>query len=308
MGKQSPNETRPLNDLTELYAFVQVVESSSFTAAARELGMTTPSISKRITALEQRLGVRLLERTTRHLRPTEAGNMLYARGRHVLDALHDARHELALYGDEPQGTLRVSAPVIFGEMHVAPLLPELHAQYPHMLIDLVFEDGYVNLVEDGYDVAVRIGRLEDSSLRVRRLGHDPFVVCAAPAYLERHGEPESPGDLVHHECLRYSLLNVEDEWRFRDDTGERAVSVGGRLTLNHGGAMREAAVGGAGLARLPRFVVGDALRQGLLRTVLDAYRGPDREIALVYPAGRHPLPTVRAFIDFLAERVPGRLA
>lgn len=298
-----------LDDVGELAAFVRVVEAHSYSAAARQLGATTSALSKRVVRLESALGVRLLERTTRRLAPTEAGAVLYEHCVQILEALGEAERAATRLGGGARGTLRVSAPVIFGELHVAPLVPALLARHPELRIHLALSDRFVDLVDEGFDLALRVGRLADSSLAARRLGRVPAIVCASPAYLERRGVPREPADLAGHECLRYSLAGVGREWRLRGADGkERAFATSGRCSINHGGAMREATIGGVGLAQLPLFLVADALRAGLLRSVLEAFRPADFGIYAVYAAGRAPAPKVRAAVDFFSEALPPRLS
>jgi DNA-binding transcriptional LysR family regulator len=298
-----------LDDLNALVAFVRVVDARSYSAAARQAGATTSALSKRVAKLEGALGVRLLERTTRRLAPTEAGAAFYERCLRVLDELGEAERAATRLGGGARGTLRMSAPVIFGELHVAPLVPRLLERHPGLGADLWLSDRYVDLVDEGFDLALRIGRLADSSLAARRLGAVPAVVCASPAYLERRGVPRRPDDLAGHECLRYSLAGAGREWRLRGPDGrERAYAAAGRCSLNHGGAMREIALAGGGLAQLPLFLVAEALAAGRLRAVLDDYRPPDFGIYAVHPAGRAPSPKVRAAVDFFAEALPPRLA
>jgi DNA-binding transcriptional LysR family regulator len=305
---RAPGELGALDDLGALLAFVRVVDARSYSAAARQLGATTSALSKRVAKLEGVLGVRLLERTTRRLAPTEAGAAFYERCLRVLDELGEAERAATQLGSAVRGTLRLNAPVIFGELHVAPLLPPLLERHPDLRIDLSLSDRYVDLVDEGFDLAVRIGRLADSSLAARRLGRVPAVVCASPAYLERRGAPKTPADLARHECLRYSLAGAGREWRLRGPDGkERAYAAAGRCSLNHGGAMREVALAGGGLAQLPLFLVADALRAGRLRSVLDEHRVSDFGIYAVYPAGRAPSPKVRAAVEFFAEALPPRL-
>ncbi len=305
---RAPGDLGALDDLGALLAFVRVVEARSYSAAARSLGATTSALSKRVTKLEGALGVRLLERTTRRLGPTEAGGAFYARCVEVFEALGEAERAATRLGGGPRGTLRLSAPVIFGELHVAPLLPPLLARHAELRVDLALSDRFVDLVDEGFDLALRVGRLADSSLASRRLGRVPAVVCASPAYLARRGVPRAPDELAGHECLRYSLAGAGREWRLRGADGkERAFPTGGRCSLNHGGAMREVALGGGGLAQLPLFLVADALRAGRLRTVLDDFRPADFGIYAVYPTGQAPAPKVRAAVDFFAETLPPRL-
>ena len=285
--------------------FVRVVDAGSFTAAAHGQGTTTSSVSKRVAQLEDRLGVRLLDRTTRKVALTEAGGAFYERCVRILADVEDAELAVTTLGGRPRGTLRVSAPVTFGEVHVAPRMALFLARYPDLRVDLSLSDRYVSLVEEGFDVAVRIGQLADSSLVARKLCGAGVVVCASPAYLAEHGTPNLPAELLQHNCLRYTLVSPQQEWRFHGTNGEFSVPVRGNFDSNHGGAMREAVLRGLGIARLPDFIVADALAQGTLRSLLDGYRAPDLGVFAVHPAGKHPPPKVTALIDFLAAELHG---
>jgi DNA-binding transcriptional LysR family regulator len=302
MRKQSA-----MGDLQEIALFVRVVEGRSFSTAARALGMTTSAVSKGVARLEDRLGARLLERTTRRVAPTDAGAAFYARAARILADVDEAEHAVASLGGAPRGTLRLSAPVIFGERHLAPILPAFLAAYPDVRVDLSMSDRFVDLVEEHYDVALRIGPLGEGSLVRVRVGTTAALVVAAPSYLERAGRPTVPTDLAKHNCLRYSLVTSAREWRFRGARGEISVPVVGNLEVNHGGAMREAAVAGLGIARLPHFLVADALAAGTLVTVLDEHRLPPTGVHLVYPRGAAPLPKVRAFVEVVGAALRERL-
>jgi DNA-binding transcriptional LysR family regulator len=303
MGKQSKRI-----DVADFALFASVVEQRSFSAAARATHTTTSGASKRIARLEERLGARLLERTTRRVVPTEAGAAFYTRAARILSDVDEAESEIASLGTAPRGTLRVSAPVIFGERHLATLLPPFLARHPEMRIDLSLSDQFVNLLADRFDVALRVGPLVDSSLVRSRVGTAASVVVAAPGYLARAGRPQSPRDLLRHNCIRYSNVSVAREWRFRQGARETAVPVLGTLEVNHGGAMREAAIAGLGIARLPDFLVADALRSGDLVALLDEYAAAPTGIALVYPRGARPLPKLDVFVQEIGAALRGRLA
>lgn len=287
--------------------FTRVVETRSFTAAARGLDTTTSAVSKRIARLEERLGVRLVERTTRRVSPTDAGVAFYERCARILAEIDDAEVAVARFGREPRGTLRVSVPVIFGELHIAPLIPDFAARFPEVRLDMSLSDRLVNMLEEGFDMSVRISSMNDSALVARKLAGAAGVVVASPAYLREHGTPKTPSDLSAHECIRYSLLTAQRDWRFHVRGRDVSIPVRSRLIVNHGGAIREAAIAGLGLARLPHFAVAHALRDGHLVTVLDEFIKTDLGIFAVYPAGKQPRPTVRAFTDFLAAKLPARL-
>ncbi|HZU83863.1 MAG TPA: substrate binding domain-containing protein, partial [Polyangiaceae bacterium] len=206
-----------------------------------------------------------------------------------------------------RGTIRVSAPVIFGERHVAPLLPTFLDRYADVRIDLALSDRFVDLVEEHFDVAVRIGPLGEASLVRVRVGATASIVVAAPSYIARAGRPEVPSDLADHNCLRYSLVTTAREWRFSGPRGEISVPVVGNLEVNHGGAMREAAVAGLGVARLPHFLVADGLASGALVALLSDYRLPPVGVHLVYPRGAAPLPKVKAFVETIGGALRDRL-
>jgi DNA-binding transcriptional LysR family regulator len=306
MRKQSEPRPRktPSLDLEAVAAFAAVVDHRAFGAAASSLGIARSVMSKRIARLEKGAGVRLLERTTRHVALTEAGASLYARCAKVLAAVADAEEELAELHGAPRGTLRISAPAGFAASHLVPLLPELLARHPDLRVDLVVNDRFVNLLEEGFDLAIRIGgRLADSSLVARRLGSVAVQTCASPAYLERRGVPRRPRDLLAHECLRFGLMTTRAEWQFRGPRkGTVAFEVAGRIVVNDAASLLEAALVGAGIAKLPSFLAEGALTRGALVEVLADFREPDLGIWVVHPAGRAPQPKVRAFVDFLAER------
>jgi DNA-binding transcriptional LysR family regulator len=298
---------RALDDLGEMRTFVGVVEGQSFSAAARALGATTSAVSKRIAALEGKLGTQLFHRTTRTLATTEAGQVLYERVRRVLTELADAERDVIGLGEGLRGVVRVSAPVTFGQLHVAPLVADFLLEHREVRIELTLDDRYVNVVADGYDLAIRAGRLVDSTLIARKLASDRRVVCATPSYLERHGVPRTPADLAGHDCMRHALHDASSTWVFDGPHGRESVVVQSSLRLNHGGAIRAAALRGLGLALLPGFTVDDDLRSGALRTVLDEYRLPPSGIYAVMPADAHATRKVRSLVDHVARALPARL-
>lgn len=292
-----------MNSLTEISIFVKVVELSSFTAAAEALEMSQPVVSKAVTRLEEKLGVRLLNRTTRRLSLTEAGAELYRRSVRALAEIEDAELEIARFQTEPRGTLRVSAPMSFSILHLGSLLPSFIERYPGVSVELHLDDRQVDLVEEGYDVAIRVGRLQDSNLVARRLTPCRQVLCASPSYLAKHGTPERPEDLLAHNCIVYSLLSTPREWRFTDVAGEtHVVPINGALQSNNGLVNRAAAVAGAGIVLLPAFYIGEELRSGQLKAVLRDFKPIDLAIYALYPERRNLTPKVRAFVDFLATK------
>ncbi|HZD24646.1 MAG TPA: LysR family transcriptional regulator, partial [Alphaproteobacteria bacterium] len=273
-----------------------------FTAAARSLGLSKSAVSKQVARLEDRLGARLLNRTTRKLSLTEVGEAFYERCARIVEEAQAAEAEVSNLAAAPRGRLRVNAPMTFGTMHLGPAIADFMALYPELEVELVLDDRFVDLVQEGFDVAVRITSLTDSSLIARRIAPSRHVVCGAPAYFQRHGVPQSPAELRDHVCLRYSYGPTSSVWPFNGPDGPVEVPVNGKLLVNNGEVLREAALAGVGLIASPTFIIGDALREGRLKPVLCDYIPRERTIHAVYPHRRHVLPKVRAFVDFLAQR------
>lgn len=289
--------------LAAIDAFMRVAELGSFSAAARRLNLSKSVVSRQVATLESELGVRLLQRTTRSLTLTEAGRSYLERTTRIVADLEEANLAVGHLQAAPRGRLRVAAPMSFGFLHLAQALPDFLAAYPDLSIDLAMSDRFVDLVDEGYDVAVRIGALPDSSLIARRLAPIRIVACASPAYLAQRGTPQTPDDLRNHDCLSNSNIPQPQEWRFlRPDGTPWRVEVRGRIAANNGDALRVAALRGLGLVRLPSFIIGEDLRAGALVTILDGFNPPDTALHAVYPPGRHLSPKVRAFVDFLGLR------
>jgi DNA-binding transcriptional LysR family regulator len=295
--------------LAAMAVFARVVEAGSFSEAARALGLSKSAVSKQVGRLEDRLGTRLMNRTTRQLSLTEAGTAFYEHCRQLVADAEAAESAVTHLAAAPRGTLRVNAPMSFGQLHVAPALPDFLAAYPELSVEMQLNDRTVDLIEEGFDLAIRIGRLSDSSLIARRLAPMRRVVCAAPAYVERHGRPAHPRDLKHHECLIYSYLSSGREWRFQGPEGELRVPIQGRLEVNNGDALLAAAREGFGLVMLPTFLCADDLRAGRLEQVLADYCEPEGVaggVHAVFPASRNLSPKVRVFVDYLVGRFGGR--
>lgn len=293
-----------MDALSDVAVFVQVVSRGSFTAAADTLGLSKSVVSKYVTRLEDRLGARLLNRTTRRLSLTEVGRAFFERSQRGLLEIEEAEAEVSRMQGEPRGELRLSSPMSFGILHLAPLLPALQARYPELTVDMVLDDRKVDLVEEGFDLAIRIGELPDSSLVARRLGPCRHVVCGSPAYFARNGVPQSLEDLSQHAAITYRYTNAPDEWHFLAPDGDhRQVSVTSRIKMNSSLALREALLNGAGVTLTPTFVVGADIRAGRLRAVLQGYRAMEVSIYAVYPQRKHLSPKIRAFVDFLAEHI-----
>ena len=288
-------------------AFVAVVEAGSFSAAAQKLRSSKSLVSRQIAALETELGARLFHRTTRSLTLTEEGRGYHARLVRILGDIDEANLSVSALQAAPRGRLRINAPMSFGYLHLAPAVPDFLAQYPEVEVDLSMSDRYVDLIEEGVDLAVRLGRLSDSSLVARKIAPVRRAVCASPDYFKAHGVPTTPDELIRHQCLCYSNLAVTDEWRFmRPDGSVWPIEVTGRLRADNGDALREAALKGLGIVYLPTFIIGRDLQAATLTSVLTEFVATDAHIHAVYPHAKHLSPKVRAFIDFMAQRFGGQ--
>ncbi len=284
-------------------SFVRVVERGGFSAAAQDLRISRAMVSRHVQELETHLGARLLHRTTRKVSLTEAGQVYYERSAHLLADLVAADSEVGELHTRPRGILRVNGPVVFGVRHLAPMVADYMRAFPEVQIELTLNDRVVDLVEEGLDMAVRIGTLADSSLIARRLAPCRLVVVASPDYLARRGTPREPADLARHDCIRYMYGEGGDIWHFAGPQGPEAVRVQGQLRTNNGDAMRIAALQGAGIAVIPSFIVSDELLAGTLTPLLPAWRGAEEmAIHAIYPPGRNPSAKLRSFIDFLVPR------
>jgi DNA-binding transcriptional LysR family regulator len=291
-----------MDRLDDMIAFIRVVEARSFTAAAERLGLSKSVVSRRLTDLENRLGARLLNRTTRSLSLTPAGQTFYERARTIVEDVEEAEQAVAELNREPRGLLRINGPSSFGIRHLSPAIAAFLAEHPHVEIELDLTDRFVDLVEEGWDVAIRIGRLRDSSLIARRLAPARRVTLASPAYVERHGAPERPEDLARHECLIYTGTASPNLWPFTVGGVPRSVRVQGRLRSGSGEALMDAALGGLGIAMLPSFMACDEIVDGRLTAVLQEFEVMDLTVNAVWPHHRHLSPKVRALVDFLARR------
>lgn len=288
--------------LGAMNVFRTVADKGGFSTAAKQLGISKASVSKQVAALEDRLGARLLNRTTRQLSLTEVGQGYLDRIRQILDDVTETETAVSRHHAAPCGTIRVSAPMSFGLLHLSPALCDFMARYPDLSVDLTLNDRRVDLVEEGFDVALRIGALADSSLIARRIAPARLAVCATPAYWDAHGRPATPDDLVHHNACVYTIVDRPDVWSFIGPDGPQSVKVSGRLRANNGQVLRDAAVSGHAVILSPTFLVGPDLRTGRLERVLENYPAKEAGIFAVYPPGRHLSAKVRAFVDFLVER------
>lgn len=292
-----------MDQFSALKAFCRVVEAGSFSAAAAEINVSHTVMSKQVRQLETLLGAQLLNRTTRRLALTEAGQTYYERARRILDDLQDADLAVTRHHAVPRGTLRINAPMAFGTLDMARWLPDFMARYPELRVDLVCNDRFVDLIEEGFDVAVRLARdMPDSSLMARKLATTDTMLVASPAYLRHRGTPARPEDLAVHNCLTYTLAPRPNEWMLSSPDGQRTtVIVNGSFQSNTGIALRSAALAGVGIATTASFIVHDDLARGDLVPVLPTYRMRPRDVYAVYPHNRHLSPKVRAFVDFASE-------
>jgi LysR family transcriptional regulator, regulator for bpeEF and oprC len=297
-----------MQDLRALAIFVRVAERRSFVRAAADLGMTQSGVSNAIARLEDQLGVRLLARTTRRVGLTEDGAAFFERCRQILGELEEAELVLKEVRLRPTGRLRVDMPVSFGRLKVVPLLGALQTQYPELVLALSFTDRFTDLVEEGIDIAVRLGVLQDSTLIARRLAETQFRIVGTPGYFARHGRPKTLDDLAKHNCLAFMLRDTRlaRPWRFAQDGGEVSRTPAGTMSFGDGAALCEAACAGYGLAQVHDYYVDDRIAAGALEPVLERMKPPPDPIWLVYPQTRHLSPKVRAFIDFViaAFRAP----
>jgi DNA-binding transcriptional LysR family regulator len=292
-----------MDRLADVAVFARVVELGSFTRAAEALEVSKAVVSKYVTRLEQRLGARLLQRTTRRLTLTEPGAALYRRSLGALAELAEAENDVAQLTGAPRGVLRVSAPTYFGSVTLAPALKDFRARYPDVALDLDLDDRMVDLVKERFGLAVRIAAMTDSSLVARRLAPCPLAVVGAPGYFARRGVPRAPADLREHECLSYSLSRNPNEWRFRPPRGRWvAVTVRSSLRCNNDFALKQAALDGLGIGMFPSFFVEREIADGRLRQVLAEHGTGELSINVVYASKRHLLPKARVFVDFLVER------
>ncbi len=292
-----------MDRLQAMTVFAKVVEQGSFARAAERLSISSSACSRQVAELEAHLETRLLNRTTRRLSLTEGGQGFYERCVQLLADLEEAEQAAAQNAARPRGTLRVTTSINFGVRHVSPAIGAFLAKYPEVTFDVSLSDRIVDLVEEGYDLAIRIGSAGGDTLVARRLGESRMVACASSAYLKAHGAPKTPEDLARHSCLTYEYMPVRNVWTFRGKDGrEHAVRVSGPLHSNNGDLLAAAAVAGVGIAYEPEFILGPDLKAGRLVPILGSYTSPLGPIYAVYPSRRYLSAKVRAFVDFLAQR------
>ncbi|MEX3762333.1 LysR family transcriptional regulator [Paraburkholderia phenoliruptrix] len=292
--------------LDDMRIFVATVDAHNFTAAAKRLALSKQFVSRRVMALEEALGVPLLVRNTRKLAVTDLGQEFYERAKRILGEVEDAEQAMLLRRAGPRGLLKVSAPMSFGMLHLSPLVADFLREHRDVRFDMELSDRTVDVVGEGFDMAVRIGVLPDSTLIAQKLVDVNLVACCSPAYLRRRGRPAAPADLARHSCLLYGHGGVVT-WEFAVDGAVKSFEVLGPLRANNGDLIRDAAVAGLGIVRLPDFIVADALRSGRLVTVLDEFLPSPTGVYAVYPQHRQSSLTIRAFVDFLRKHLKKRL-
>ncbi|WP_207063423.1 LysR family transcriptional regulator [Motiliproteus sp. SC1-56] len=290
-----------MDKLTSMKVFCRVVARENFSQAARDLRISPAMVTKHVAALEEQLGIRLLNRTTRRVNTTEAGERYYHLCTGLLNDIEEAEASLNELGTKPSGLLRLTAPIDFGVLCLAPAIAAFLSRYPEVEIDINYQDRKVNLIEEGFDLALRIGALSDSTLVAQRLLNGRLICCASPAYLQQHGRPQTPQDLRDHNCLTYTYSSTNNEWLFYRDKERHAVKVSGRLNSNNGRAMVAAARQGVGIILKPNFMVEDALARGELVELFADYEIPTHNVYLVYPHRQFLPAKMRLFIEFLKE-------
>jgi DNA-binding transcriptional LysR family regulator len=292
-----------MDKLDAMNAFVKVVSLGSYAEAARALGLTRSAVSKAVMELEQLLGARLLDRTTRRVSATEAGLAYYESCLDILARVEETEMQVSRLHDEPKGVLKVNAPVSFGVLHLGRLMAEFMGQYPDLKIELTLNDRFIDPIEEGVDVTIRIGVLADSSLIARRLAPARRVLVAAPRYLKQFGRPKSPDDLARHRCLNYGHSTMLQRWRLTRDGETFSLAINSVLCSNNGDVLRAAAVAGQGIAKLPTFLVGPDIRDGRLKIVLAQFPPVDLGVFALYAPNRYLAAKTRLLIDFLAARL-----
>lgn len=281
--------------------FRRVAEAGSFSVVGREMGYSQPTVSKRVAALEERLGNKLISRSTRQLTLTEAGKHYYDRCVRILDEIAETEAEISLRHTQATGTLRIHAPISLGRRYLLPHVWTFLDLYPDLQIDLVLDDHCADLIKDGVDVAIRVGLLVDSTLIARKIGDSPRITIASPGYLATHDEPRNVQELKAHNCIVYNLLSTGDEWHFIGPRGHETTRVCGRFRSNSPDAIREAVLDGRGIAVMPRWLIGDCVAKGLVLEILSNYVPIPLEIHALFPERRFVPAKVLLFIDYLRK-------
>jgi len=291
-----------MDRLSAMAIFRRVVETGSFTAVGLETGLSQPTISKQVAALEHHLNSKLLNRSTRQLTLTETGRHYYESCVRILDEVDESESAIAQQQTQPSGILRIHAPISFGHKHLMPCIWAFLDQYPALSIELTLDDHYVDLVKEGVDLAIRIGELKDSSLTARKIGDSPRVSIATERYLKQRGEPIEPKQLSQHDCIVFTLLTTREQWHFNGPNGREVVSVSGRFSANSPDAIRGAVLNHRGIAVMPYWIIGDDIKSGQVREILHDYKPTPLEIHAIYPTRRFVPAKVHRLVDFLREQ------
>lgn len=286
-----------------LRAFIRVVDAGGFAAAAREMGLSRSVVNKYVITLENEIGTQLLRRSSRQVSPTDAGAAFYDRAVSIINELDEAFAAVTQLQEQPRGNLRINGPMTFGTMHLAPTVAEFMALYPDIHVELVLNDRFVDPIEEGFDVTVRIADPKVStSLITREIVGIRRVLCASPSYLVAHGEPSNPRELRQHRCLHYGYQETGNQWKLTGPMGESSAQIHCVMWSNNGDALKQAALRDQGIALLPTFVVGDELQTGRLRTLLSDWQPPDIRLSALYPRHRHLSAKTRLLVEYLVNR------
>jgi len=290
-----------MNLVLSMSVFRRVAETECFSEAARELGLSQPSVSKHISALEKHLRVKLLNRSTRQLSLTEIGRQYYVQCTHILDELSATEATIRDHQSVPSGTLRINLPVTFGEIEIMPHIWKFLSQYPELKLELIMVDHYIDLIKEGVDCAIRVGPLTDSSLIARKIGSFQRITVATPEYLAKHGEPKNLNDLKDHDCIVFTLLTTRNDWQFTGPKGPETIQVNGRLSVNNPRMMCDAVLEHVGIAVIPSWLIDNHLKKGEVRAILREHTPKPMEIHVLYPQRQFVPAKVRCFIDYFQQ-------
>lgn len=290
-----------MDKFQEITTFTAVVDAGSFVKAADRLNMSKAAVSRHLVDLETRLGIRLLHRTTRKLSLTEEGEIFYQRCKDILETIESAENEITSHTDDVSGLIRINAPFSFGIRKLAPLWGIFHQKYPKVTLDVVLSDRLVDVVDEGYDVAIRIAALSNSTMVSKKLTDTRIILCASPEYLRKYGTPNKPADLVNHQVINYSYWAGKEEWSFDGPKGKESVHIKPFIQTNNGDTCLIAAIAHQGIVLQPSFIVGDAIRTGDLVEVMPEYKSIELGVYAIFPTRKHIAPKVRVLIDFLVE-------
>jgi DNA-binding transcriptional LysR family regulator len=297
-----------VDKLTSMNVFVRVARGGSFASGARELGISRAMATKHIMQLESSLGTRLFNRTTRSLSLTDVGASYLERCQQVLQDVEEMEAAVTHLQTEPRGLLKISAPPVIGATHIARAVAEFLKIHPDLTIDMILQGSPGDLIDEGIDLAIYLGALDDTSMVARKLASSSLVICGSPDYLAKNGIPQTPEDLLNHSCLINWAIGTRNKWQFKSETGVKVINVSGRMQSNAAHAIRIAAINGLGLVRLPIYVVGSDIEKGTLKVVLENYSLPPLDIHAVYPHRKYLSAKVRSFIDFLQEWLEARVS